>query len=113
MNKLIIYIGREMEKDEKALIKGKNLNQPKNALYLNSFEELNKLLSPKRIDLLKYLIESGSDKTVNELASDLNRKQEAISRDLHYLKNLDLINLRKSKQSVLVSAEFDSIKIEV
>jgi predicted transcriptional regulator len=58
------------------------------------------------------LIESDS-KTVNELANTLNRKQEAISRDLHYLKNLDLINLTKSGKNVLVSTEFNSIKLKV
>jgi len=117
-SKLVVYVGRNMEKDEKELLENpeKGAKQPKNALYLESFEELNKILSPKRIDLLWYLIEEkkkGQEKTVTEIAKNLHRKQEAISRDLHYLKSLKLIDLKKKRQNVFVFTELESINIQI
>jgi len=116
--KLVVFIGRNMEKDEKELLDNpeKGTKQPNNALYLDSFEQLNKMLSPKRIDLLWYLIEEkkkGQEKTVSEIAKNLHRKQEAISRDLHYLKSLKLIDLKKKSQNVFAFTELESINIQI
>jgi len=115
---LVVFIKRSMEKDEKELLDNpkKGFKQPKNALYLDSFEQLNKMLSPKRIDLLWYLIEEkkkGHEKSVSELAKSLNRKQEAISRDLHYLKSLKLVELKKSSQTVFAFTELTGIDVRV
>ncbi len=117
-SKLVVFINKSMEKDEKELLENpkKGFNQPKNALYLDSFDQLNKMLSPKRIDLLWYLIEErkkGHEKSVSELAKSLNRKQEAISRDLHYLKSLKLVELKKSSQTVFAFTDLEGIDIRI
>ncbi len=116
--KLVVFIGGDMEKDEKELLENpeKGVKQPKNALYLESYEQLNKMLSPKRMDLLWYLIEErkkGNEKSVTEIAKSLNRKQEAISRDLHYLKGLKLVDLKKESKKVFAFTELESINIQI
>ncbi|MBU2100529.1 hypothetical protein KKG83_07620 [Candidatus Micrarchaeota archaeon] len=116
--KLVVFIGRSIEKDEKELLENpkKGMKQPKNALYLDSYEQLNKMLSPKKIDLLWYLIEEkkkGNEKSVSEIAKNLNRKQTAISRDLHYLNKLKLVDFKKKSQTVFAFTEFEGISIEI
>jgi predicted transcriptional regulator len=121
MNKfedLTIIIGGNHEEDLRRIFsKGCDLSkEPKNTLYLNSFEQLHELLSPKKMDLLKYLIEYNPKcpaSSVSDLAKKTNRKQEAISRDLIQLRKLGLIKEKKEKQSVLVSAPFRKLIIEV
>ncbi|HZX20435.1 MAG TPA: hypothetical protein VFF13_05460 [archaeon] len=111
---LTIVIGGDMEEDERQLQKGTDKNQPKNVLYLKSYEQLNKLLSPAKLDLLRFIIRlsnEGEDKSVSEIAKELNRKQEAISRDLQQLKGLKLVDLRRINRSVIPFTDLDSINI--
>ena len=54
----------------------------------------------------------GQKKTVTEIARNLHRKQEAISRDLHYLKSLKLIELKKKSKNVFALTELESINIQ-
>lgn len=116
---LTILIGGDMDADLEELFSGKPLNgilQPKNTLYLNSYEQLNKLLSPKRMDLLRYLIETqtkGKEKSISEIAKELNRHQEAISRDIIHLKKLGLVVLKKLKQTVYALPTYSCIDIKV
>ncbi|MEK6902430.1 MAG: hypothetical protein AABX02_02475 [archaeon] len=116
---LTIIIGGDMERDERALFSNPekaSLEQPENALYMNSYEQLNTILSPARLDLLRYLIRNKrlrGLKSVGQIAKELNRKQEAISRDLHYLHGLNYVNLKKEKQTVYASTEFEDIAIQM
>jgi predicted transcriptional regulator len=114
---LTIIVGGDMDADiERLFSENCDLDkEPRHVFYLNSFEELHDLLSPKRMDLLKWLIEykPNSCNSVSDLAKKLNRKQEAISRDLKQLRKLGLIVEKKEKQSVLVSVPFKKLVIEV
>jgi predicted transcriptional regulator len=116
---LTILIGANEEADIKELFSGKPINeiiQPKNILYLDSFEQLYKLLSPAKLDLLRFLIEYSPNKkpkTVSEIANGLNRHQEAISRDLGQLKQLGLIERKQIKQTVFAQAKIKSINIKL
>ena len=71
---LTILIGGDIESDYKELFSKKPLKeiaQARNTLYLDSYEQLDKLLSPKRIDLLHYLIEvqeTNKPKSISEIA---------------------------------------------
>ena len=118
-NVLTIIIGGDMDKDDEELLTNPEKaikTRPRNALYLDTFEQLYDLLSPKKLDLLRRLINYkyvDEEKNVGEIAKDLDRQQEAISRDLHYLKSLKLIELKKTKQSVIVNTHLKAIKIEV
>lgn len=108
-----------MESDFEELFSGKPLSeiqQSANMLYLESYEQLNKLLSPKKMDLLRYLIEEQSNqkpKSISEIAKELNRHQEAISRDISALKNLGFVFLQKVKQTVYVLPVYSKVNIEL
>jgi len=114
MKDLIIKIGkmdRELEevyKDPKKAVPGAH------TLYLRNGAELNEILSPKRIELIRYLIKHGSEKkNVNELAEELNRKQEAISRDARILEKYRLVRKIRERQAVYLEALYGSLKIEL
>ncbi len=115
---LTIVIGGDMEKDEQAIWGDpeKAMEQPQNMVYVDSYEELYRMLSPARLDLLRYLIRmnhSKQPKSVGTIAIELNRKQEAISRDLHFLTAFKLVELKKNKQMVLPQTHLDGIEIQM
>ncbi|MFH0954712.1 MAG: HTH domain-containing protein [Candidatus Micrarchaeota archaeon] len=116
---LTIIIGGDMESDYEELFSAKPLKeikQAKNMLYLESYGQLDKLLSPQKMDLLLYLIEEQTEqkpKSVSEIAAELNRHQEAISRDIASLKNLGFVFLKKFKQTVYVLPFYSKVNIEL
>ncbi|MBU0662688.1 MAG: helix-turn-helix domain-containing protein [Candidatus Diapherotrites archaeon] len=117
---LTIIIGGDMEADYDELLFSKKplgeINQPKNALYLDSYAQLDKLLSPRRMDLLRHLMETQSKKkpkSVSQIARELNRKQEAISRDITRLKFMGMVVLKKVKQAVYAMPAYSGIDIKV
>lgn len=118
-NVLTIVIGGDMEKDEKAIWDNPEKaikDQAQNMIYVDSYEQLYQMLSPARLDLLRYVIRMNhqkESKSVGTIAKELNRKQEAISRDLHYLSGRRLIELKKNKQIVLPQTNLDGIQIEL
>lgn len=118
-NTLTILIGGDMESDYKELFSKKplkDITQPKNMLYLDSYEQLDKLLSPKKIDLLRYLIEAqeaDKPKSISDIAKALNRHQEAISRDINQLKNLGFVTLKRFKQTAYAFSLYSCIDIKV
>ena len=118
-NTLTILIGGDIESDYKELFSKKPLKeitQPKNMLYLDTYEQLDKLLSPKKMDLLRYLIESqetDNPKSISEIAKDLNRHQEAISRDINQLKKLGFVMLKRFKQTIYAFPQYSCIDIKV
>lgn len=57
-------------------------------------EEWKTLFTERRIELIKT-IANKKPKSVNELVKLLKRHQEAISRDLNYLKNMGMIKIEK------------------
>jgi predicted transcriptional regulator len=116
---LAIVIGGSADLDFKELFSGKPLAeimQPGNCLYLKSYEQLDRLLSPARMDLLRYLMASQSGekpKSVSEIAKALKRHQEAVSRDINYLKARGLVALKRFKQTVYAMPAFSEIKIRI
>lgn len=106
-----------MDKDDAELFSGRPLNktrQTSDMLYLDSYDQLYRMLTPAKLDLLRYLIKTKFDKegkSVSRIAGELKRKQEAISRDLHYLEGLRLVDLRKEGQKVIASTELETISI--
>jgi len=115
MKQLIIKIGRNMLEDIR-----KVYNNPSAAkagthtLHLKSADELYELLSPKKIELLKYIIETKSKKkTISEIAKAMKRKQEAVSRDAGKLAKYNLIQKSKEKQAIYLSTEYESLNIQL
>lgn len=118
-NSLTILVGGDIESDYKELFSGKPLSeisQPQNTLYLESYEQLDRLLSPAKIDLFRFLVENqseGKPKSVSQIAKELDRHQEAISRDINCLKKLGLVALKRFKQTVYAFPLYSSIEIKV
>lgn len=114
---ITIKIGGDMDKDDKELLTDiKKARQTTNILYLDSYEQLYKLLSPKKLDLLRYLIENQDEekpKTVTQVATETKRQQEAISRDLHKLVNFGLVTLKKIGQTVYPIPRYQAINIQL
>lgn len=114
---LTVIIGGDMDADDKELFDNpkKGMKQPRNVLYVKSFEQMERLLSAKKLDLLRYLIKirkSKQKKSVSTIANELERKQEAISLDLHKLAALHVIELKREGQSVYASTVFEGIAIQ-
>jgi len=108
---LTIIIGGDFDKDLDALMNG-NLNQPKNVLYLKSYQQLLELLSPKKIDLLRELAKT-QPYTVCELAKKTKRKQTAISRDIKELRKKGFIKTHKEGQKTKITPIFKKIEITI
>jgi predicted transcriptional regulator len=111
---LTIIIGGDMDKDDADLFAGKRLDQPRNILYVDSFEELSKMLSPKRLQTLQHLMRyqtAKKPKSISQVALETKRFQEAISSDVKQLNKLGLVDLKKEKQTVYAYPRHKSIHI--
>lgn len=114
-NILHIIINGNYDKDLENLLKGKiNKKTSKNTIYVDSFTQLNSLLSPSKLDLFNYLTESQNTKpkSLTEISNKLKRKKEAISRDIKQLSNLELIKLKKEKQTIYALPKYKKIEIK-
>jgi len=117
MEKLIIKIGsakdvkNELRKVFNDPTKGKNGTH---TLYLKNSKDFYEILSPQRLDLLRYITGNPFEKnTISELAKKLERKQEAISRDTTLLCGYKMIQKTKEKQKVYVKALYKSLDLEL
>lgn len=108
-----IKIGADFEKEQMELFNDpKKLRKPTNTLYLDTYDQLAKLFTVKKFELLQYLItESDNPQTVNQIAAKTKRKQEAISRDLHELDTFGLVHLKKNKNNVFAYPAMNTIRI--
>ena len=112
---LTIKIGGNMEEDEARIFNDPEYaKKPSNTLYLDNYEQLAKLLSPKKLALLQVLItHADTPKTIGQIARQTKRKQAAISRDIHQLKRGGLLELKKQKHEVYAHAPFHTITIQI
>ncbi len=117
MKKLTVVIGGDIDSDlNEILYSGKSikeLNQSKNSLYLENYEQFYKLLSPKKLDILLFLMKSKTKKSVSEIAEKTKRLQEAVSRDLSKMKDLGIIEIKKEKNFAYISPNFKTIEIKL
>lgn len=115
MMRLIIKIGNGIEKDLRTVFyKPAKAERGTHTLYLKNCSELYEILSPKRLELLKHIINHQAEKkTISELAAELKRKQEAVSRDVALLAKYSLIKKSKEKQMVYLQALYKSLDIQL
>lgn len=116
MKQLVIKIGGSMDNDLEKVFRNpsKHAKPSTHTLYLKNAEELYELLSPKRLELLQHIIKHQAEKkTVSELAEELKRKQEAISRDAALLAKHNLIQKIKEKKMVHLKALYKSLEIKL
>lgn len=104
-----------MSKDLKDVYRNPSKANPNtHTLHLKTTGELHELLAPKRLELLMHIIKHQSKKkTISELAKELERKQEAISRDANLLAKYSLIKKAKEKQMVYLKALYNSLEIKL
>jgi predicted transcriptional regulator len=115
MQKLIINIGGDMLKEIKEVFEDPSKGKPNtHTIFLKTSQDLYEMLSPKRLELLKYIIEHQDErKSISELASELNRKQEAISRDSNVLMKYNLVQKVKDRRTVYLKALYGSLVINL
>ncbi len=116
MEKLVIKIGGNMKKDLKMVFENpKKYGSPNtHTLYLKDSNSLYEMLSPQRLELLRHIIKHQAErKTIGELAKELGRKQEAISRDASFLAARQLIEKIKEKREVYLKALYTSLDIRL
>lgn len=111
---LTIIVGGDDDADLERLFAGKPEGLPRNAYYIDTFEELYDLLSPAKMHLLHWLMENQDPKkpkTITVIAKDTKRFQEAISKDIKHLVKLGLVEVKKERQSVYPYPKFKEIII--
>lgn len=115
MDNLIIKIGADKRKELKEVFDNpQKVKKNTHTLFLNNSEELYEILSPKRLELLRYIIRHQAEKkTISEIADELKRKQEAVSRDANLLTKYNLIQKIKEKQMVYLEALYRSLSIQL
>jgi predicted transcriptional regulator len=115
MRKLIIKIGGSMEEDLKQVYKNPKLGKPgTHTSYLKNRQELYELLSPQRLELLRYVTcHPEEQNTIGHLSKKLKRKQEAISRDASFLEKHEMLKKIKEKQSVYLKALYGSLDLKI
>ncbi|MFA6269440.1 MAG: hypothetical protein WC652_06495 [archaeon] len=116
MKTLIIRVGGDIKKELKEVYMDpkRYANPNTHTLYLKDAKELYKILSPERFELLKYITNNACDTiTISELAKELNRRQEAISRDTILLEKYNLLQKIKDKQKVYIQAIYSALDIKL
>lgn len=116
MKTLVIRVGGDLKSELKAVyLDPKNKARPNtHTLHLKDAKELYKILSPERIDLLRYITDNACDEiTITQLAEKLNRRQEAVSRDAILLEKYDLLQKIKDKQRVYIKAIYSALDIKL
>ena len=84
----------------------------KNRIVFNSVDELNSLLTAKRIKLLEILRREDI-KSILELSQRLNRNYKNVYRDVIFLEKIGLIKLQKKGRSLKPIVLFDEIDIKI
>lgn len=87
-------------------------NRDRNTIYLQNTALLSKILSPRRIELLRAIKEY-PEYGVSELAKQLKRKQEAVSRDITYLRTHGIIETEYEDRKVIATAVPGRVVIEI
>lgn|SRR3989338_7243577 len=111
-NQLLIKIGRKLEDEFIDLHKRPGLledkDYPQHIIYFKSFGQFVSVFTQKKMELLQYII-NNEGLTVTEIAAKLERKKEAISRDLHQLENEGLIELKQEGRITRPAPKFDTL----
>ncbi len=84
----------------------------KNKIIFNSIDELNSLLTPKKIKLLEILKKENIE-SITELSKKLNRNYKNVYEDVMFLKEIGLIKLQKKGRTLKPTVLFDEIDIKI
>ena len=115
MDNLIIKIGADKKKELREVFEHPERSKKNtHTLFLDTSEDLYEILSPRRLELLRYVIKHQTERrTISEIADELKRKQEAVSRDATLLTKYNLIQKIKDNQRVYLEALYKSLNIQL
>lgn len=89
--------------------------KPKSSIGFDSIDTLRKVLTPKRLELLKAIKEKSPD-SIYELAKVVDRDLKSVSTDVKVLEECWLVSLEKSGQGrkkTTPEVNFDKLNIEI
>jgi predicted transcriptional regulator len=101
----------DMNKEVLAAMKKKK-GTNKHVIYVPNFSVLSKILSPKKLELLKA-IKDNPGMGVNDLAKLLKRKREAVSRDISFLRHWHIIDTEYQDRKTITTAVPGKVVIEI
>ncbi len=81
-------------------------------IAVSSIEELNKLLSPKKIQMLNFLKENKVD-SINELSKKLGRDYKNVYSDLKLFEKLGIIKFERKDRKLIPKVLYDEIEVKV
>ncbi|HME43493.1 MAG TPA: hypothetical protein VKF36_10440 [Syntrophorhabdales bacterium] len=84
----------------------------KSALYFPNLKEMRKVLTEKRLELLRT-IKRRKPSSVYELSRILNRDLKNVLQDVAYLADLGIVNVEETKDKKIPSVAYDRIAFEV
>lgn len=102
--------GNVMEK----IARGEKLRK-REGVYFENLDVMRRILTEKRLEVL-HTIKNNHPSSVYELAKILNRDINNIIDDLDYLKELGLVELKKTKdgrEKTTPTVDYDKIQLEI
>ncbi|GBD97649.1 MAG TPA: ArsR family transcriptional regulator [Nitrospirae bacterium] len=99
----------------KSLERGKKVGKRKAGIYFENLETMRKAITIERLKILK-VIKAEHPESIYRLAKILNRNLKNVSDDVHYLADLGLIELEKTKngrEKTTPTVNYDKILLEI
>lgn len=84
----------------------------KAVIFVRDAKMVSKILSEKRLELMRAIKEH-SDYNVSQLARLLDRKQEAVSRDLSLLRRYGIVDIKRKERGVYPEVKPTHVLIEI
>jgi len=104
----------EAKKAMKAAASGKKV-MPQSVISFESLKTMRKFITDERLRILKA-IKKNKPESIYELAKLLKRDTKNVSNDVHYLSELGLIEIKKTKdgrQKTKPVVEYEKILVEI
>ncbi|MBI5026339.1 MAG: HTH domain-containing protein [Nitrospirae bacterium] len=86
--------------------------QKKTAIYFSNLKEMRKVLTERRLELLKA-IKDKKPVSVYELAKMVGRDIKNVLQDIAYLQELGLVEITETKDKKVPRVDYDKIAFEV
>ncbi len=90
----------------------KRRGRDKHIIYVPDFAVLSRILSPKRLELLRAIKDNPS-MGVSDLAKLLRHKREAVSRDISFLRHWHIIETEYQDRKTTTTAMPEKLVIEI
>ena len=91
--------------------KGERIRK-KEAIYFSNLKEMRKILTEKRLELLK-MIKDKKPASVYKLAKMVGRDIKNVLEDLAYLQEIGLVEITETKDKKIPHVDYDKIAFEV